>query len=39
MTLIIFVSATKIEGNTTNILNYYFSKRITLAHQTKYLQM
>ena len=36
----LLLSATKISGNTTNILNCYFSKQIyTLAHQTKYLHM
>ena len=34
------MSATEIGGNTTNILNCYFSKQVyTLAHQTKSLRM
>ena len=37
---IIFVSATKIGKNTTNILNYYVSNEIhTLANQVKYLNV
>ena len=37
---IIFVSATKIDENTTNILNCYFSSQIhILAHQAKYLHL
>ena len=37
---IIFVSATKIGENTTNILNCYFSSQIhILAHQVKYLHV
>ena len=39
-TEIIFMSATKIGDNTSNILNYYFSKKIcTSGHQTKYLHI
>ena len=34
------MTGTKISGITTNILNYYFSKKnYNLAHQTKYLHM
>ena len=37
---IIFVSATKMDENTPNILNCYFSNKILiLAHQTKYLHV
>ena len=39
-TQIIFVSATKVRGNPTNILDCYFWKWIyTLRHQTKYLSI